>query len=326
MFTHPEAAGTSLVYLYARDVDGNMDAVRQFADYAKWWLFAKIGRKDPLVNTMIIHYACNLSCRHCSVRTLDAPETRLSYDDIVRNMQELYDKGAKIMYFEGGETTMWKDGSRDLGDLIRKSKDIGYHNVGYTTNGTNGFFTDSDIISVSLDGPREIHDSIRGDGVYDRLMKNLSELDFDGPVFANMVIQRDNIDHIEETARIVRDSDRIDGIMFNFITPPPYELTVTPEEKRKAVALMLRLKKDGYPVLNSKKGLRLLADEDWSEKCPHYMTVFTIPGGHRFEGCPMAGTDSCRQCGFAAVREYHLVDRGDPSTILEMSSMFAMSK
>jgi len=304
-----------------------MDTVRQFTDYAKWWVFAKIGRKNPLVNTMVIHYACNLKCKHCGVRDLDVPgKTSLSYDDIVKDMKERFDQGAKIMYFEGGETTMWKDGTKNMGDLIRKSKEIGYHNVGYTTNGTNGFFTDSDVISISLDGPKEIHDVIRGDGVYERLMKNLSELEFDGAVFANMVIQRDNIDHIEETARVVRDNDKINGIMFNFITPPPYDIAITAEEKRKAVDLMLKLKKDGYPVLNSKKGLKLLAEEDWTEKCPYYMTVFTIPGGHHFEGCPMAGTDSCKHCGFAAVREYYLVDRGDPFTIMEMSSIFAMSK
>jgi len=40
----------------------------------------------------------------------------------------------------------------------------------------------------------------------------------------------------------------------------------------------------------------------------------------------MTGTDSCKHCGYAAVREYYLIHKGNPSTIIEMSSIFAMSK
>lgn len=303
-----------------------MSKVVQFVDYARWWLSGKFGRKTSLVNTMIIHYACNLRCKHCSVVQHSDAGLSMSYDYIVKEMQTQFNEGARIMYFEGGETTLWKDGDKDLGDLIAKSKEIGYYNVGYTTNGTNKFFTGSDIISISLDGPKDIHDKIRGEGVYDKLMKNLDDMNFDGAVFANMVVQRDNLDYIEETAEIARVNINIDGIMFNFITPPPYELALTKEEKEKAVELMIKLKKGVYPVLNSKNGLRMLAEEDWSEKCPYYITVFTLPDGQKFGGCPMAGTDSCKQCGFAAPREYYFVDRGDPSTILDISSMFAMSK
>lgn len=304
-----------------------MSIVSQFTDYAKWWLMAKIGNKRSLVNTTIIHYACNLRCKHCSVHSGgDVPDISLKYDFIVEDMRKQFEEGARILYFEGGETTLWKDGDRNLGDLIEAGRKIGYYNIGYTTNGMNRFFTNSDIISISLDGPRNIHDEIRGTGVYDKLMENLSKLEFDGSVFANMTVQRDNMDLIEETAAIVRDNPKINGILFNFITPPPEDLTLTPDEKDKAVELMLRLKREGYPVLNSKKALKLLADEDWSEKCPYYMTTFTIPGGHKFNGCPMAGTESCKRCGFGAPREYYLVDKGDPSTILDISSMFAMSK
>ena len=305
-----------------------MNAAFQFCGYAKWWMFSKIGHKDPLVNTMIIHFACNLRCKHCGVVTQSdvVEKNKMTYDEIVSEMQYRFDNGARIMYFEGGEPTMWKDSGKDLGDLLRKSHEIGYYNVGYTTNGTGKIFTDSDVISVSLDGPRDIHDTIRQKGVFDTLMENLKNLDFNGSVFANMVIQKDNLAHIEETAKVVRDNDRIDGIIFNFLTPPPYEIAVTSDEKKEAVDTIRRLKNEGYPILNSKKGLELLAEEDWGDKCPHYLSAFTVPGGYRFNGCPMQGTESCKQCGFAAVREYYLVDRGSPSTIVEMSSMFAMSK
>jgi len=295
--------------------------------YARWWLGSFFGSKAPLVNTLIIHYGCNLRCKHCNIHSIEGlGKNKLHYREIIDDLKLQFRNGAKIAYFEGGETTMWTDEEKDLGDLIKAAKDIGYHNVGYTTNGTNVMFTGSDVISISLDGPKGIHDAIRGEGVFDELMNNIAKVEFKGAIYANMVIQKDNKDKIEETAKIVMNNEKLTGIIFNFITPPPYDIALTPDEKREAIAKIRELKKNGYPILNSKKGLELLAEEDWSKKCPYYVTVFMIPDGSHHNGCPMHDTDSCRQCGFAAVREYYLVKKGNPFTITEMSSTFAMSK
>jgi MoaA/NifB/PqqE/SkfB family radical SAM enzyme len=297
--------------------------------YAKWWLKSMFGSKAPLVNTMIIHYECNLRCKHCSIHSSNAsvPEkTKLSYDEAVDDLKLQFKRGARIAYFEGGEPTAWTDGGKDLGDLIKAARDAGYTNIGYTTNGMYGFFTDSDVISVSLDGPKDVHDAIRGEGVYDELMKNIAAADFGGAIYANMVLHKDNIECIEETAKIVTENKKLNGIIFNFITPPPSELALTPDEKKKAIDEIRKLKNAGYPILNSKRGLELLAEEDWGKKCPYHVTVFILPDGSHHNGCPMAGTPSCKECGFAAVREYYLIKRGSISTISEMSSIFAMSK
>lgn len=311
-------------------------AMGEMFGYAKWWIRSLFGSKAPLVNTLIIHYGCNLRCKHCSIHGIIAEaginvdeaavKTKLTYEEITEDLKLRFKEGAKIAYFEGGETTMWTDGGKDLGDLIKAAKEIGYTNVGYTTNGTKTMFTGSDIISVSLDGPREIHDTIRGEGVYDKLMDNLANVDFGGAIYANMVLQKDNIGAIEETVKIVKENKRLAGIIFNFITPPPHDLALTYDEKKAAVEKIAALKKEGYPVLNSKKGIKLLAEEDWSKKCPYYVTAFIIPDGSHHNGCPMHGTPSCRKCGFAAVREYYLIKKGSPSTIMGMSSIFAMSK
>jgi len=312
-------------------------AMGEMFGYAKWWFKSVLGSKAPLVNTLIIHYGCNLRCRHCSIHgnipsdivsdaTENAAKTKLTYDEIVEDLKHQFKRGARIAYFEGGETTMWTDGDKNLGDIIKAAKETGYTNVGYTTNGTNGVFTESDVISVSLDGPREIHDFVRGEGVFDKLMKTIDEMEFTGSVYANMVIQKDNIAHMEEVAKLVKENEKLTGIIFNFITPPPYDLALNIDEKKDAVDRIRKLKKEGYPILNSKKGLELLVEEDWGKKCPHNVTVFIIPDGSHHNGCPMQGTRSCEQCGFAAVREYHLIKKGSFSTIREMSSVFAMSK
>lgn len=303
----------------------------QFSQYAGWWLKSKMGRKAPLVITMSIGYACNLRCRHCGIdamlRANPGIKTALTYDEAVTDLRARYEEGARIAYFEGGETTMWSDGDRNLGDLIDEAHRIGYLNVGYTTNCTTGrIYTNSDVISVSLDGPKRIHDEVRGEGVFDKLMDTLDKLEFTGSVYANMVLQKGNLDVIRETAQVVRDHPKLTGIVFNFITPPPYEILPTPEEKRRAVDEIKALKKEGFPILNSDKGLDLLAEEDWESRCPKFMSAFTMPDGSKRNGCPSEGTDSCRHCGYDAVREYYLISRGNPSTIMEMFPVFARSK
>lgn len=303
----------------------------QLMGYAKWWLLSKMGRKSPLVDTVVLFYRCNLRCRHCAIAdTLAAHPERditVSFENAVKELKARYEEGARIAYFEGGETTLWQDGDKDLGSLIDAAHEIGYYNVGYTTNGTTGrIYTNSDVISVSLDGPKEVHDLIRGEGVYDKLMETLANLKFSGSVYANCVLQRDNLDRIEETAKVVKDNPRLTGIIFNFLTPPPYEITPNAEERKKAVEEIERLMKEGYPILNSKKGLKLLAEEDWDSRCPRYISSFALPDGSQKFGCPSTGTDSCKHCGYAAVREYYLIGRGNLGTIAELSSVFAMGK
>ncbi len=308
-----------------------MGAFIQFCGYAKWWLLSKLGSKRPLVNTVGIHAGCNLRCRHCDIaKNLEknpGVKSWLSYDEIVTDLRERFHQGARIAYFEGGETTIWKDGDKNLGDLIDAAKEIGYFNVGYTTNGTTGkIFTNSDVISVSLDGPRETHDYVRGEGTYDKLMETLANLEYDGPVYANMVLQKGNLDKIRETAEAVRANERLAGIIINFITPPPYDIMPDAREKAEAIEEIRRLKKEGYPILNSKRGLKLMAENDWEDRCPKFMSAFILPNGEHRMGCPSENTPSCKDCGYAAVREFYLISRGNPFTITEMSSIFAMGK
>jgi len=303
-------------------------SVRQIFYYGGWFLRAKLGKKRPLVNTMIINYNCNLRCKHCSVAAnedkLPSPH-QIPYEDAVQEMKEHFERGCRILFFEGGEPTLWKDGEKGLRDLIRAGREVGYFVVGYTTNGTNVICEDSDVISVSLDGPREVHDHIRCEGVYDKLMTNLESTTHPN-IFANMVVMRDNLDQVEATVRLAAANKHIRGIMLNFITPPPQELTLTLDEKKQVVELALRLKKEKLPILNTTKALRDMLKEDFLELCPDWVSAFVLPDRSHYYGCPMRNTPACKQCGFDAVREYRLITKGSVGTIMQMSRRFAMSK
>jgi Fe-coproporphyrin III synthase len=299
----------------------------QMAYYAGWFLKSRMGIKKPLVLTMVITYQCNLDCEHCLIRdNLDKiPQPHsIRYEEAVEEMRAFYDGGARILFFEGGEPTLWEDGERTLNELIMTGKEMGYYVTGYTTNGTANIFEASDVISISLDGPKEIHDRIRAPGVYDRLMDNLEAVHHPN-VFANMVISKVNIDYVEETVRLVADHDRISGIMINFLTPPPHDIALSMEEKESVVKLAHGLKRQGLPVLNTTRALEELLIEDYGDLCPRWMSAFVMPDRTRYYGCPFAG-ESCKKCGFDAVREYRLITKGNYQAITQMSKRFALSK
>jgi MoaA/NifB/PqqE/SkfB family radical SAM enzyme len=298
----------------------------QTAYYGIWFLKELLGFKKPLATTMIITYQCNLRCQHCQIAgalpSIPQPH-KISYDDAVEEMKASYERGARVLFFEGGEPTHWSDGERTLLDLIKAGKEIGFFVTGYTTNGTNVIYLESDVISVSLDGPREVHDSIRCEGVFDKMMENLSRVEHPN-VFANMVVMPDNRHLIRETAQVVKDNPRINGLMINFLTPPPEAKVLSIEEKRQVVKEILALKKEGYPILNSRKALKELLIEDYSGRCPFWASEFVLPDRSKVYGCPMKG-ESCKRCGFNAVREYSLITRGSITTILSMAGRFGLS-
>ena len=276
---------------------------------------------------MIIHYACNLKCRHCSIASnyeLIPGTHSISFNDASGEMRSEYKKGARILFFEGGEPTIWKDDDKRLTDLIAEGRKIGYYVIGYTTNGTGIINEQSDVISISLDGPKKVHDDIRGQGTYDLLMKNLEKTEHPN-IFANMVVMKPNLDSIKETAEIVKENKHIRGLMLNFLTPPPYDIALSHEEKVQVVQDVMSWRKENLPILNTERALKELLIEDYSKSCPYWISSFTLPDGSKYNGCPMRGTDSCKQCGFDAVREYRLIVAGNLETIIRMSRRFALS-
>jgi hypothetical protein len=156
-------------------------------------------------------------------------------------------------------------------------------------------------------------------------MANLERTDHPN-IFANMVVMRQNLDRVRETAEVVKGNRHIRGLMLNFLTPPPYEIALTSEEKEQVVVDALKWRKQGLPILNTERALQELLITDYSDKCPYWVSSFTLPDGSKFNGCPMQGTASCKDCGFDAVREYRLILAANVQTITKMSRRFALSK
>lgn len=73
-------------------------------------------------------------------------------------MQAMYNEGIRILFFCGGETFLWEDSGKNIRDLVKEAKEIGFLIVNIVTNGTIELdLPDVDIIFLSLDGLENNH-------------------------------------------------------------------------------------------------------------------------------------------------------------------------
>ncbi len=138
--------------------------------------FAALTRPlDEIAIELTVH--CNLKCKMCSVWELR--EHGVEHDlakEILRQARAL---GATSFTPCGAESFMRKD----FLDLVEYAHALGFTKQDIVTNGTmltEAHFdrlekTPSVELHISIDGPREIHDELRGEGNYDKSIATVRE-------------------------------------------------------------------------------------------------------------------------------------------------------
>ena len=221
--------------------------------------------KDPILGTVILTDACNLHCKHCSVNNITAvihPYTRIRGE-----MQTLYDRGVRILFFCGGETFLWRDGEKTLRDLVIEAKAMGFLIVNVVTNGTFPLnLPEADLILLSLDGDREKHNEIRGD-TYDTILYNIDRAARDN-ICLYMAINQINKDAVEHVCLTARDTKNVRAVSFNFHTPYPdtADLALTREDKAACCRVITDMMAEGAPVFNLKSAFPYPIDNSFNAK------------------------------------------------------------
>ena len=272
-------------------------------------------KKDPILGTIILTDKCNLSCKHCSVNNKLA--VIYPYEQIKREMSELYHMGVRILFFCGGETFLWKDGEKTLRDLVIEAKEMGFLIVNVVTNGTHPInLPEADLILLSLDGDRERHNIIRGD-TYDCIMKNIANATADNICFY-MAINQINKDAVEHVCLKAKELKNVRAVSFNFHTPYPdtRELALSREEKAGCCEVIKDMMKQGVPVFNLKSAFPYLIDNKFPTPC--YQCVVMENGKLSSCGRCIEEPGLCEKCGYFFVAEYTLLFRGNIRIILEM--------
>ena len=295
---------------------------------AQWFLRARIfGRRAPLQTVLFITDKCNLRCKHCSVYGSAGYKQR-RFDDIVADMRYSYEQGSRFIDLEGGEPTLWREkkdggGSEEyytINDLIDKALEIGFFSVTVTTNAQQDFsWIRPQSIWVSMDGIGEYHDRIRGEGTFSRLEENIEKSGFKH-ICVNMVVNALNYESLDAAMEYAKSNPAIEQISINFHTPYPGTeyLMLAPDKKAELIDKVLGYKKKGYPIMNSRSGLKLmkrnaLGEIKLGKEC--FVTNFIYTDGSR-SLCLGYNTEQCRVCGFCMAGEMASVFHFRPDTIL----------
>lgn len=272
-------------------------------------------RKKPILGTIILTDKCNLKCKHCSVNNITAVVH--PYEKIKREMQQLYDMGIRILFFCGGETFLWKSGDKDIKDIVREAKEMGFLIVNVVTNGTFPIdLPEADLILLSLDGDKTHHNMVRGD-TYDTIMENIKNATSDNICFY-MAINQINKDVVKDVCRLARDTKNVRAVSFNFHTPYPdtRELALSKEEKAKCCEDIKEMMKEGCPVFNLKSAFPYLINNNFPTPC--HQCVVMENGKLSTCGRCIEVPGLCDECGYFFVAEYTLLFSGNPKIIFEM--------
>ena len=254
---------------------------------------------------------CNLSCRHCFVyrdgNPNEPPPTaadELPDGEILETLAALRDRhGISRMLWMGGEPMLRPA-------LLSRGVGIFEHNT-ITTNGTVPLLDlgPKVLYVVSLDGPKELNDSLRGKGVFDRVLARLARLpnDFSSPIQVQCVVTRSNQDSIAELVDSLI-ATRVEWMTFSFYVPRAGDnggdAWTGNEERGVAVREVMRLKRL-YPafIRNSRRSLELMLSphaKTVTDSCPAQRFVLPLYlEGERFVTpfCCYGNDVDCDRCG-----------------------------
>lgn len=283
--------------------------------YARYgWRFVVLRIPEPLIYGIALTDRCNLRCRGCVIPEADRPD--MTWDHLVRTLENAWSRGFRDLYFSGGEPMLWRDGDHNLESAVHEARRVGFYHVHVYTNGRLGLDTSADLVWVSMDGLPNTFERRRG-GSFHQVEQAIRE-DRHPAVALIYVIDHNTARGIEPFLNWVRDTDLpVLGVMFYFHTPyyGRDELFLSAEQRAPIIDRLSHCIRAGLPVLNSRAGLRALQSGDWPRRFP-VAYVADVDGEYV---CCRAPDNVCIDCGYAACTELTQFQRLRPSAVLRMA-------
>ena len=223
-------------------------------------------QKVPLLASFKLLYQCNLSCLVCPYHLRkNAEQSCISFDAAIKVLEQLRKLGCQIIIFEGGEPLLWKDGKYSFSDLVSSAKEK-FMCTAVTTNGTFPLDVPTDIVWVSIDGTKEIHNKLRNDS-FDRVIENIRKTSHK-KVFVHFTANKTNQRNIEKLFTELSKIKKVKGITLQLVYPynqGEKDFSLSYYERKAVIENAIKLKKEGLPVLNPISRLKAMIDNRW--KC-----------------------------------------------------------
>lgn len=217
--------------------------------------------KKPLFIGFALTNNCNLHCGYCSIYKMK--EQELSYKEISSIIEQLSKKGCLHIAFTGGEPLLRKDISKIL-DLCKKYK----IRTSLSTNGFNSskilnILKKINYLNLSIDGPPNIHDKIRGNGSFAKL-ENLLYILKKNKINTTLMVVISKI-NIKYLPYLLEFADKYNCLIkFQFaskinLTKNNYKLyALSTKQKQEVISFLLKNKNKYKNIANSQNGLKIM--------------------------------------------------------------------
>jgi MoaA/NifB/PqqE/SkfB family radical SAM enzyme len=235
---------------------------------------------------------CNLRCGHCYHfhGKDDFRKEELPLDVWERRFNELHRAGIRLILLVGGEPALRKD--------VLMLAHSTFSLVHVITNGTIKIPKEfNHRLYVSIDGCSKTNDSIRGKGVFSRVIRNYSG---DKRVVINMTVMKDNYKELEDVVKIAK-RNGFRGVVCNIYTATGVDTPMTIKEERKEIIGELRRIKSLYPkdFLLSKSMIKWYEHPDHRNSCYWGDKVLHFDVSWRRRRC-FGNNADCSNCGCLA--------------------------
>ncbi len=161
----------------------------------------------PIVTLWSITDKCNLNCKHCFVSQNQIKE-EISYIEACKIIDQLYEAKNFLLGFSGGEALLKKD----IFKIMKYASDKGM-NIALASNGT--LITKEvamkikeagvQYIQISIDGLEEIHDIIRGKGMFKKAINGIKNcIEIGLYVSMDVVATRLNVSQINDLIKLAK--------------------------------------------------------------------------------------------------------------------------
>jgi radical SAM protein with 4Fe4S-binding SPASM domain len=139
---------------------------------------------------------CNYRCAHCASACGDRQEGELSTDEALDAARQIAALKPGRVTISGGEPLL----REDFLTVVRTFHSLG-QNVNFISNGAlmteqiaRGVQEYCSLAAISIEGPRELHDRIRGAGAWQKAEQAFSLLRGGIPLGSNTTVMKSNID------------------------------------------------------------------------------------------------------------------------------------
>ena len=189
---------------------------------------------------------------------------------------------------------------KDLPMIMKHAKSKGMKTF-MITNGTllqkrMNELEDVDYISVSVDGPTATREIRRGD--FKTIIDGVSYASQSGllnePLLMNCVVSAKNLEEVADLARLAKELGNVKMAvepihLFQRIEGTDWDdLIIGPPQREAFTSLMnqlIEMKKEGYPLINSKTYLKQIRDRQAIQKCRVDRSILAIDSMNQMYNC-----------------------------------------